>query len=152
MKLILLNIKENLDLYEKYNDDISKELINYLLNEARYIRDDIKINININPEIKCENIKHLLNKGLEKTLEEIKKMDKVNNNKQLIFFLFGLLFLVFSTLIVNEIIKEIIIISGWVAIWETVDVLLNIDSKSALDKKTIKKLINCEIEVNGKKV
>lgn len=152
MKLILLNIKEKSDLYEKYNDNISKELINYLLDEARYIRDDIKINISINSEIKCENIKHLLNKGLEKTLEEIKKMDKVNNNKQLIFFIFGLLFLVFSTLIVNEIIKEIIIISGWVAIWETVDVSLNIDSKSALDKKTIKKLINCEIEVNGKKV
>ena len=150
MKTIILNIKENSDFYEKYNDNISKELIYYLLEEARYIRDDIKISINT--KIECSNIKQLLNNGLEKTLEEIKKMDKVNNNKQLIFFIFGLMFLVFSTLITQKIIKEIIIISGWVAIWETVDVALNIDSKSALDKKTIKKLMNCKIEVNGKKV
>ena len=46
MKIIVLNIKQEEDLYEKYSNNVSRDLINYLIRETKYVNDDIKIRIN----------------------------------------------------------------------------------------------------------
>ena len=38
-----INIKQEEDLYEKYSNNVSRDLINYLIRETKYVNDDIKI-------------------------------------------------------------------------------------------------------------
>ena len=61
-----------------------------------------------------------------------------------------MIFLIVSTLTKPEIIKELILIIGWVAVWEVMDIAINIDSKQKYNKKIVNKLINCKITVNNK--
>lgn len=145
MKNIIVNIENKSDIYEKYNNELSKNLINYLIRESRFVKDDIKITINTN--INLDNIETFIKDGLQKAYNENRKIDKIHDTKQLLFLLIGVLFLIISTITFN-IIKEIIIIVAWVAIWEVVDISLNVDSELKLNSKLIKKLINCKLEVN----
>ena len=148
MKNIVVNLKDESDLYGKYNNDVSKDLIKYLIEEAVLIGEDA--NIIINTKLKIDNIDEIIKKGLIKEYNESKKIDRIHNNKQIVFFLIGTIFLILSTFINYSVIKEIIIISGWVAIWEVVDISLNLDSKSKISRKIIKKLINSKIEINSR--
>ncbi len=145
MKNIIVNIENKSDIYEKYNNTLSRDLINYLIRESKFVHDSIKITINTN--IKLDNIETFIKDGLKNTYNETRIIDRAHNIKQLLLLLIGTIFLIISTLTFN-IIKEIIIIAGWVAIWEVVDISLNVDSELKLTRKLIKKLINCKIEVN----
>ena len=144
MKNIIVNIREESDLYEKYNNNLSKDLINYLIEEAS-VKDDIKITISTNINIKKIDV--LLKEGIINAYNNSKKLDKYLDNKQIIFFIIGIIFLIISTFIKYSVLNEIIIIAGWVAIWEVVDIALNIDSKQKVNRKLMNKLINSEIEV-----
>ena len=144
MKNIIVNIKRESDLYEKYNDNLSKDLMNYLIEEAR-VKDDVKIIINTNLNIKKIDV--LIKEGIINAYNNSKRVEKYLDNKQIIFLIIGVVFLIISTFIKYDIINEIIIIAGWVAIWEVVDIALNIDSKQKVNRKIIKKLIDSEIEI-----
>lgn len=146
MKDIAVNLKSELDLYEKYNNKLSRELIEYLLKETK--KDKIRIIINTSLNIK--NIEKTIKDGLMTAYEETKKFDDVYDNKQISFFIMGFIFLLLSSLIKYEVIKEIIIIIGWFVIWEGVDIALNLDTKLRINRKKLKKLINSEIIVNKK--
>lgn len=145
MKSIIVNLKNEIDLYEKYNNDVSRALIDYLIREAN-TRDDVEIVINT--KLNIENIDNLIKKGLKEAYNDSERIDKLYDNKQIMFFIIGVVFLIFSTFIRYEIIKEIIVIAGWVGIWEVVDISLNLDSTQRINRKIIKKLINCKIKVN----
>lgn len=145
MKNIIVNIESKSDIYEKYNNGLSRDLINYLIKESKFAHDNIKITINTN--LKLDNIDTFIKDGLKNAYNETRIIDRTHNIKQLLLLIIGTIFLIISTLTFN-IIKEIIIIAGWVAIWEVVDISLNIDSELKLTRKIIKKLINCKIEVN----
>lgn len=145
MKNIIVNIENKSDIYEKYNNALSRELINYLIRESKFTNSDIKIIVNTN--LKLDNIETFIKEGLKNAYNETKIIDRSHDTKQLTLLLIGTIFLIISTLTFN-IIKEIIIIAGWVAIWEAFDISLNVDSKLKLTRKLIKKLINCKIEVN----
>ncbi len=147
MKSILVNLKSESDLYEKYSDNISNELINYLIKESKYTKNDVKIVINTKLNIK--NLDSLIKNALIKTYEETRKVDRIHNVKQILFFILGIVFLIFSTFVLFDLVKEIVIIAGWVAIWEVVDISLNVDSELKINRKLIKKLIECRIEVNN---
>jgi len=60
-----------------------------------------------------------------------------------------MIFLIFSTITKPEVIKELILIIGWIAVWEVLDISINIDSKQKYNRKILKKLINCKIKVNN---
>ena len=62
-------------------------------------------------------------------------------------FIIGITMLIISTLILNQVIKEIIIIAGWVFIWEVIDISLNTDIETRMTKKTIKKLLKSKVVV-----
>lgn len=147
MKSIVVNIRREKDLYEKYSNEVSSELIKYLVNEAK-VKDDVEVIVNTKLDIK--NIDTLIKEGLEDSIKDIKKIDRFYDSKQVILFIVGMIFLIFSTLTKPEIIKELILIVGWIAVWEVLDIAINIDSKQKYNKKIIKKLINCKITVNNK--
>ncbi len=149
MKIIVLNIKQEEDLYEKYSNNVSRDLINYLIRETKYVNDDIKIRINT--KLKTDNIENIIKNGLMKIYNESRKFDKILDSKQIMFFIIGVMFLLLSSLIPTALIKEIIIIAGWVAIWEVVDISLNVDSELKLNRKLVKKLMNSNIEINKEK-
>ena len=149
MKIIVLNIKQEEDLYEKYSNNVSRDLINYLIRETKYVNDDIKIKINT--KLKIDNIENIIKNGLMKIYNESRKFDKILDSKQIMFFIIGVMFLLLSSLIPTALIKEIIIIAGWVAIWEVVDISLNVDSELKLNRKLVKKLMNSNIEINKEK-
>lgn len=145
MKSIVVNIRRERDLYEKYSDEVSNELLKYLVDEAK-TKDDIEIVINTKLDI--NNLESFIKKGLEDSYKDTKLIDKFYDNKQIILFIVGMLFLIFSTITKPEVIKELILIIGWVAVWEVLDIAINVDSKQKHNRKIIKKLINCKIKVN----
>lgn len=147
MKSIIVNIRRERDLYEKYSNEVSSELIKYLVDEAK-TNDEIEIIIDTKLDIK--NIDTLIKSGLEDSYKDTKLIDKFYDNKQIILFIVGMLFLIFSTITKPEIIKELILIIGWVAVWEVLDIAINVDSKQKYNRKIIKKLMNCKITVNKK--
>ena len=147
MKSIIVNIRRERDLYEKYSNEVSSDLLKYLVDEAR-VKDDIEVIVNTKLDIK--NIDELIKEGLENSYKDIKIIDKFYDNKQIILFIVGMLFLIFSTITKPEIIKELILIIGWVAVWEVLNIAINIDNKQKYNRKIIKKLINCKIKVNNK--
>lgn len=146
MKSIIVNLRKEQDLYEKYSNEVSSELIKYLVDEAR-VKDDIEIIINTKLDI--NNIEKLIKEGLENSYNDTKIIDKFYDNKQIILFIVGMIFLIFSTITKPEVIKELILIIGWIAVWEVLDIAINIDSKQKYNRKIIKKLINCKIKVNN---
>lgn len=145
MKSIVVNIRRERDLYEKYSNEVSSELLKYLVNEAR-VKDDIEVIINTKLDI--NNIDTLIKKGLEDSYKDTKLIDKFYDNKQIILFIVGIFFLIFSTITKPEVIKELILIIGWIAVWEVLDIAINIDSKQKYNRKIIKKLIDCKMKVN----
>lgn len=147
MKSIIVNIRREKDLYEKYSNEVSSELIKYLIDEAK-AKDDVEIIVNTKLDIK--NIDKLVKQGLEDSIKDIRTLDKFYDNKQIILFIVGIIFLIISTLTKPEIIKELILIIGWIAVWEVLDIAINIDSKQKHNKKIVNKLINCKITVNNK--
>lgn len=148
MKNIIVNIRRERDLYEKYSNEVSSDLLKYLVDEAR-VNDDIEVIVNTKLDI--NNIDKLIKEGLENSYNDSKLIDKFYDNKQVILFVVGMILLIIASLTKPEIIKELILIIGWVAVWEVVDIAINVDSKQRLNRKIIKKLINCKIKVNNKK-
>ena len=146
MKTIKVNIRKELDLYKKYSDEVSEELLKYLIDEAK-VKDDVEVVINT--KLNINNIDKLIIKGLTDTYNDIRKIDKIYDSKQIILFIIGIIFLTISTLTQPEIVKEVILIIGWVFVWEVLDITINIDSKQKRQKRIIKKLLNCQIKVNN---
>ena len=146
MNEIILNIKDESDLYEKYSNDLSRELINYLIRRSKYKKGNIKIVVN--SKLNIENIDKILKDGLNKYFNYIKKIDDSHTLKQILLFFIGLLFLIISTIFNDVVIKEIIVIAGWFAIWEVVNISLNIDSELKLNRRLIKKILNSQIIIN----
>ena len=145
MKVIKISIENKSDLYERYSNNLSKDLINYLIKETKYVTDDIKIMITT--KIKVDNLERFIKEGLINAHNNYKKIDKIIDNKQLIFFIIGLVFLVMSTLTKHSIIKEVILIAGWVAIWDSIDMSFNDSNELKLNRKVIKKILNSDIEI-----
>lgn len=146
MKNIIVNLNSKDDLYEKYSNGLSRDLVSYLVREAKYADSNIKIIVNTNLEV--DNLETFIKKGLEEVYMETRKIDKIHNIKQFMFFIIGIVFLILSTMGLFSILKEIIIIAGWVAIWEVVDISLNVDSELKLNRTLIRKLINSKFEIN----
>lgn len=145
---IHIDIKEENDFLEKYNESkVSIDLINYIIRQAMVIHKKDKIKIVINK--KCEfkkNCKNMIIEGLNDELNKSKRQRKNNNIKQAWLLVLGVIFLFLSTLVPEQgIWKEILIITGWVPIWETIEVELFPDVAGRKKRKIIKRLLKCEI-------
>lgn len=148
-KEIKIDITSKTDLLEKYNEKkISRDVIEYLIKEAMLIRKEEKMEIIINKRTEklSEDCKELIKKGLEDEYKRSLKIHHDNNIKQIYFLILGIILLFFSTTIKqNAIWREILLISGWVPIWEMVKIELFPDVQGRIRRKVIKKILKNEI-------
>ena len=75
------------------------------------------------------------------------KKSYINNIKQVIFLVLGIICLVLYGVVNNPIISEIILIGGWVLIWEMVDLFLFSDTQLKRYKIVLKKLLKANFEI-----
>ena len=139
---IIIDISSIDDVYEKYNkNEISKELINYII-EKCYNEKNIKIIINNKLDI---NIKPLIYKGLENEYNRIYLKYKKNNKIQTIYLILGIIILGISSIISENVISEVILVTGWVFIWSVVELEIFTDTTGRKKRKIIKKILKSEI-------
>jgi len=146
-KIININLLHESDLKEKYNEEhVSRELINYILEQTQFInkKDEIKIVINKNFE---EDSIGLIKTGLRNEYLKAIKKSKFDNIKQVTFLLLGLLCLVLYTMFDNiEIFGEIILIGGWILIGEAIEIQLFSDPEIKRNKMILKKVLKSDFE------
>ena len=135
---ITIDISSIDDVYEKYNkNEVSKELINYII-EKCYNEKNIKIVINNKLDIK---ITPLIYKGLENEYNRIYLKYKKNNIIQIIYLILGIIILGISSIISENVISEVILVTGWVFIWSVVELEIFTDTTGRKKRKIIKKIL-----------
>lgn len=151
-KIIKIDIQNEEDLIEKYDNDVANHnLIEYILKKAMDTKKDEPIKIVI--KNKCNTdifIREKIIDGLKLEYDHQIKEHQRNNLIQIMLLLLGITFLFLSTLVSEDVIwKEVILIGGWVPIWEMVDIELFNEFRGRRIKKIIKKLIQSEFEIEN---
>ena len=147
-KEIKIDIVDKSDLLEKYNENkVSRDLIEYIIKEAMLINKEDKINIIVNKDKTIEeDCKMLTINGLKDEYKRSIEKQHDNNIKQIYLLILGIILLFLSTLIKDEgIWKEILLISGWVPIWEMVKIEIFPDVEGRIKRRIIKKILKSEI-------
>ena len=147
-KVIKIDLINEIDLMNNYDENkLSNNLLEYIIKEALYIKREDKIKIIINN--KCNTKKDYKEMFINAFKEEYKNNLKIHNRTnivQLILLIIGIFFIFLSFQINNEIWKEIFLISGWVPIWEMIELELFNDVRDRKRKRVLLKLINSKIE------
>lgn len=145
---IHIDLKNENDLLETYNKNkISTNLLDYIIEQTSVIpkKNQIKIVINNKAEVQ-RDCKEMIIEGLKEEFIKSKRQRKNNNIKQFCLLILGIIFLFLSTLVPEKgIWKELLIITGWVPIWEMIEVELFPDVAGRRKRKIIKRLLKCEI-------
>lgn len=148
-KIIEIDILDKHDLVEKYNDQkLASDLISYILEQAMFIKKQDKVKIIIDK--KCDidiNVEDIIKNGLKEEYDKLVRIYQLTNIKQVILFVLGITFLFLSSLVEEGIGKEILLISGWVPIWETIEIELFGDLEVKRKRNILKKLLKSTIEL-----
>lgn len=153
LKVIDVNIDSIDDCRHRFKpSDISDDLADYLLKqcEATLYGDSFEIAFYSLKEFTREEKKELTDMirehfGLE--LREAYIIKEKNNIVNLLCFLFGIVFLFIDILVkLNPIVSEIVLILGWVLIWETSYNLFFGEIRNNVKISRIKKLIDCKVK------
>ncbi len=150
-RIIEVDLIDKYDLVEKYNEKlVSKDLISYIIGEAMYIpkKDTIKIQVNKKfPSIR--SCKNLIVEGLKREYDESLELHHRIDLKQYFFLAWGIVALFLSTLVGDESIwEELLVIAGWVPIWEMIDLEIFSDHDERKKRRVLKKLLSSEIIEN----
>lgn len=148
-KVIEIDLTCNDDLYEKYNRKIvSNDLVNYIITSAYNTKKKDKIKIIINNSIGISSVS-LIKEGLKKEYEKSYLIYYKNNIVQIIYLLIGIIALFVSSIMDGNIFKEIILIGGWVLIWEMIELEIFSDVKEKRKRIILKKILNSEFIENN---
>ena len=146
-KIINVDLVDIKDLTEKYDKNkISSHLINYIIDEGLECRmcDDIKIIINNRLKKEIDVLK-LMTEGFKNQYHQSLNTYFHNSLIQIIYLIIGAFALFLSSILKGEIFREVILIGGWVLIWNLSEMILFSDVKERKKRKVLKKLLNCEI-------
>lgn len=154
-----LNIKITLDSEDDYRNPFNKgklstELSNYIYEECKGEPLNTDILIAIVPSFE------MTKKEKEELIDMIRKNYGIDVKEDLLFlersfiwktilFLLGVFIVAISYFIKtvdDYVISEVILIIGWVAIWESVYSWIFEDGKKKVEIKRLKRLANCKIE------
>ena len=148
-KVIEIDLTCNDDLYEKYNRKIvSNDVVNYIITSAYNTKKKDKIKIIINNSIGISSVS-LIKEGLKKEYEKSYLIYYKNNIVQIIYLLIGIIALFVSSIMDGNIFKEIILIGGWVLIWEMIELEIFSDVKEKRKRIILKKILNSEFIENN---
>lgn len=149
-RVIEVDLKTKEDLFERYNHKkVSRDLISWLIDTALSYdkNDEIRIVINnaLGDDINCSD---LIIEGLKFEYERSLKNNARTNVKQVIYLIAGVLALVCSHLMIDEVFQEVISIGGWVLLWEMVELEIFTDVNGRKKRKILKKLLSNKIIEN----
>lgn len=147
-EIIEIDLNDKYDVINKYNEKkVSHEMLDYIIKQARTIKKNKRIKVIINK--KCcidRDVTKMIKEGLKEEYNRSLEKRARNNIKQIIFLFLGIVFIFLSTLIPEQgLWKEILLITGWVPIWEMIEVELFPDVEGRIKRKVITKLLNSEI-------
>ena len=149
-KNIEIYLVDKYDFIQKYNKKkISTDVIDYIIDQAILIgkKENIKIIINKKFEIE-QDCSQMIKEGLKEEYNKSLKNHHVRDAKQVGFFILGIIFIFLSTLIEKQmLLKELLLITGWVPIWEMVKIELISDMEGRKRRVIIKKILESEIIV-----
>lgn len=142
---IIIDINNHYELVEKYNDNkISQDILRYIIKEAMLMKSYDNIKLIINKKFNTDkNVTEMIKVGLKEEYQRNLEQYQLNNKRQLFFLCLGFI-LIFMALMIPQrnVFKEILLISGWVPIWEIMELELYPDAYSRKKRKTIDKLLN----------
>ena len=148
---ININLKKKDDFYSRYsNQKLSSELTEFIYNEC--YGEDYKNNIVINIYTKLKISKNEKNDMMDtirrtfglKVQDELYYYEKAKFKKT-ILFLIGIVLIVIYYLSFIEVLSEIILILGWLAIWESVYSFLADSSKDYIKIYRLRRLASSRI-------
>lgn len=152
---ITVNLKNKQDLYNPYNNSILNDnLSSYLLNSLRGLglKEKVQITIIHTEDISLEeqkNIENIIHTNFYRIDFEDDLHTKAYHIRAIILLIIGIILLWISYYLnANNIyiIEELILILGWVAIWEVADYLLFEDTKNRIKSKRIDELTKATIK------
>ena len=145
-KIIEINIKDELDLYEKYNKKLaSRDLINYLVENALFSKSKDKLKIIINSNLENnKDIGKIIKETLRAEYENLNYKYNRNSIIQAIYLILGVIVLFLSTLIAETVLKEVVLIVGWIFIWTMMELEIFSDKDIKTRRKAILKLIKSD--------
>lgn len=147
-KILEINLSEPSDFLEKYNKKlISRELLVYIINQVSYLNSKDKVKIIIHRQCRMpDDYIGLLKENLRREYLFYQKRIHFDNILQVVFLICGFILLFLSHILKHaEILEEILLIGGWVFIWEMVEMELFTDSKHNHNCRVIKKILKSEI-------
>lgn len=152
--IIEISFDEKDDYINQFNNTkLSNSLSNYILEECRgkslsnRITLNVKANFKISNKEKEEFIK-MVHENYKDDLKEYTLILKHSNLKKIIIFFIGIILIYlsyFKEISSNEVISEVILIIGWVAIWEAAYTWLFESDKNRIKAKRLKQLAKCKI-------
>ncbi len=145
-KIIEADILDLDDFFEKYNKElVSKDLIDYILENLRDVSNKAPIKIILNKKIKFD-LESILRNSFLNEYQRMVKEHFYNNKMQIIYFLIGVVMLIISILLNDKaLLEELFLIGGWVLIWQAVEIEFFGDALNRKKRKLLKRLINCKI-------
>ena len=152
--IIAISFDEKDDYINQFNNNkLSNSLSNYILEECRgkslanRITLNVKTNFKISVQEKEEFIK-MVHENYKTDLEEYVLILKHSNLKKILIFFIGVILIYlsyFKEISNNEVISEVILIIGWVAIWEAAYTWFFESDKNRIKAKRLKQLAKCKI-------
>ena len=133
-KEIKISIDNLNDITNNYNKNIIKEEFdNYLVGQCTFIKNE-NIILSISgfyDENNKERLKKTIHNYYNNKLDELRKIDKIDTFKRIVLMTLGIILIIISKMF-NQVISEVFLVAGWVAIWETVYNLLFVETKRKL--------------------
>ena len=152
--IIAISFDEKDDYINQFNNNkLSNSLSNYILEECRgkslanRITLNVKTNFKISVQEKEEFIK-MVHENYKTDLEEYTLVLKHSNLKKIIIFFIGIILIYlayFNDIVSNKVISEVILVIGWVAIWEAAYTWLFESNENRIKIKRLKQLAKCQI-------
>lgn len=143
-RIIEINLTDKKFFYNKYNKNIvSTDLINYIIEGASFFDDGDTIKIEITNSTK-DNYIELIRDGLNREYDKSVFVSYKSDFTQIYYLITGILIIFLSTLIGGTVLKEIVLIGGWVFIWAMVETEIFADIKNKKKRKIIRKLLDSE--------
>ena len=147
-KVISVDLDRKFDFLRKYSDNkVSTDLIEYLIDRIDKINKYEKVVIRLNKRCELDvNAIKIIKEGLKEEYKKSIQLRDENNLKQLWFLLMGAFIIFLSTKVPEDLFwKEVLVIIGWVPIWEMFEVELFPDAKERKRRRAIKRLLKCQI-------
>lgn len=152
-KEISLVINDMDSLVNRFNDqELSPEAGNYIFNESfeMRLRKNFIVNVitkfDVNDEAKVL-ITDMIHKYFGHNVRSTIYYIKFSLVKQFILFILGIILIILAVLIPSEVISEVLLICGWVCVWETVYGLFFVDTKYHIQMKRCRNLSQCRVNV-----